>query len=82
MDEQVVKLRKELLTMCWYMRGGITYDEAVFLCQADRQSISEIISDNFPIKSKNFKKIYSGKSTNDLANSDRYKVSLYLRLFD
>ena len=52
MDEQVVKLRKELLTMCWYMRGGITYDEAVFLCQADRQSISEIISDNLETTKK------------------------------
>lgn len=46
------------------------------------KEFDEIISDDFPIKTESFKKIYSGKSTNDLANSGRYKVSLYLRLFD
>jgi hypothetical protein len=46
MDKQVAKLRKELLTMCWYMRGGLTYEESVFLSQVDRQAIAEIIESN------------------------------------
>mgnify|MGYP001052343305 FL=1 len=46
MDAQVAKLRKELLTMCWYMRGGLTYEESVFLNQVDRQAIAELIESN------------------------------------
>ena len=46
MDAQVVKLRKELITMCWYMRGGLTYEESVFLSQTDRTAIAELIESN------------------------------------
>lgn len=46
MDDQVVKLRKELLQMCWYMRGGLTYEESVFLSREERTLIGEIIKEN------------------------------------
>jgi len=52
MDRQVAKLRKELLTMCWYMRGGLTYEESVFLSQNDRITISEIIESNLETTKK------------------------------
>ena len=52
MDRQVAKLRKELLTMCWYMRGGLTYEESVFLSQNDRITISEIIENNLETTKK------------------------------
>jgi hypothetical protein len=32
--------------MCWYMRGGLTYDEAMFLSSEEREIISKIIKDN------------------------------------
>ena len=46
MDAQVVKLRKELITMCWYMRGGLTYEESAYLCQTDRTAIAQLIESN------------------------------------
>jgi len=52
MDTQVAKLRKELLTMCWYMRGGLTYEESVFLSQTDRIAIGEIIESNLETTKK------------------------------
>lgn len=46
MDDQVVKLRKELLQMCWYMRGGLSYEESIFLSREERTLISEIVKEN------------------------------------
>lgn len=46
MDDQVVKLRKELLQMCWYMRGGLSYEESIFLSREERTLIGEIIKEN------------------------------------
>lgn len=38
--------------MCWYMRGGITIDEAFALGYDDRVIISEIIKDNLETTKK------------------------------
>jgi len=32
--------------MCWYMRGGITYNEAMELGNTERELIGKIIKDN------------------------------------
>jgi hypothetical protein len=39
-------VKSEALKLCWYMRGGLTYDEAMFLSQQEREIIAKIISDN------------------------------------
>lgn len=52
MESQVAKLRKELLQMCWYMRGGLSYEESVFLSGDDRKTIAEIIKDNLETTKK------------------------------
>lgn len=38
--------------MCWYMRGGLTYDEAMGLSKVDREIIGEIIKDNLETTKK------------------------------
>lgn len=38
--------------MCWYMRGGITYDEAVMLSFQEREIINTIIKSNLEITQK------------------------------
>jgi len=45
-------IRKNLLKMCWYMRGGITYDEAIMLSHEERKFISEIIEENLETTEK------------------------------
>ena len=39
-------LKQELLKICWYMRGSISYEDAVFLSYNDREMINKIIKDN------------------------------------
>lgn len=39
-------MKKELLRLCWYMRGGMTLVEAYQIDFETREVISEIIKDN------------------------------------
>lgn len=45
-DNDAKALKKDLLSICWFMRGSITYDDAVMLSYQDREIISKIIKDN------------------------------------
>jgi len=40
-------LKEELLRICWFMRGGITYSESHMLTLEERQIVNKIIQDNF-----------------------------------
>jgi hypothetical protein len=46
LDKDSKAIKKDLLTTCWYMRGSITYDDAMLLSLDDRNIISGIIKDN------------------------------------
>ena len=48
-DKEVGAMRKELLQLCWFMRGGLSFDEAVLLSPSDRVAIREIVEENFDI---------------------------------
>lgn len=52
MDKGVEALKKELLQLCWYMRGGLTYEEASYLSLAERRIIRSIIDDNLETTKK------------------------------
>ena len=45
-EDESKAIKKEILKMCWYMRGGLTYDEAVCLGQQERIIISKLIDEN------------------------------------
>ena len=40
------ELKHDLFKICWYMRGGITLEEAYNLCSEDKEIISRIIKEN------------------------------------
>jgi DNA polymerase III delta subunit len=42
-------IKKSLLKMCWYMRGGMTLDEAWITSFHDRELINDIIKENLEI---------------------------------
>ena len=44
--------KEEALRMCWYMRGGLTYDDAMMLSHSEREMINNIIKDNIEITKK------------------------------
>lgn len=46
MDKEARALREEALRFTWWMRGGINFDDAMMLCQADKDIINNIIKDN------------------------------------
>jgi len=52
MDKEVNQIRQEALKMSWYMRGGISYDQALQLSHSERLMVSEIIKDNLETTKK------------------------------
>ena len=45
-DKDSKAIKKDLLTACWYMRGSISYDDAMMLSFDDRTMINDIIKSN------------------------------------
>ena len=45
-DREAKAIRRDLLQMCWYMRGSISYNDAVMLSPEEREIIGKIIKDN------------------------------------
>lgn len=45
-EKESKALRDEALRFCWFMRGGLTYTEAMMLSYNERLIISDIIKDN------------------------------------
>jgi hypothetical protein len=46
MEKQSRAFREETLRFCWYMRGGLTYDEAIMLSNEEREIVSKIVKEN------------------------------------
>ena len=38
--------------MCWYMRGGLSYDDSMMLSQTERELIGKMIKDNLETTKK------------------------------
>lgn len=51
-DADSKALKKNLLKMCWYMRGGLTLDEIYNLSAEDRQLINKIVEENLETTEK------------------------------
>ena len=52
MDKETRSIRQEVLKLCWYMRGGLTYDEGMQLGQVERDIINELVKDNLETTKK------------------------------
>jgi hypothetical protein len=46
MDKETHNIRLDVLKLCWYMRGGVTYEEAMQMSREERDIISEIVKEN------------------------------------
>jgi hypothetical protein len=51
LEKEAKGIKKELLKMCWYMRG-LSYDEAMNLSWDEREIIGEIIKENLETTKK------------------------------
>ena len=45
-------LREEVLRLCWWMRGGLTYEEAYMLSPQERELVGKIIESNMETTKK------------------------------
>ena len=52
MEKETRTIRQEVLKLCWYMRGGLTYDEGMQLSQVERDIINELVKDNLETTKK------------------------------
>jgi hypothetical protein len=51
-DKEITSIREDVLKMCWYMRGGVTYEEGMNLSVGERNIVSAIIKDNLETTKK------------------------------
>ena len=52
MEKSQKELKHELMKICWYMRGGLTYSEASALSPTEREIIAQVVKDNLETTKK------------------------------
>ena len=52
LEAQSKALKEEVLRLCWYMRGGLNYDDAMMLSLDERKIIGKIVKDNLETAKK------------------------------
>jgi len=52
MEKETRDIRLDVLKLCWYMRGGVTYEEAMQMSQTERGIINNIVKDNMETTKK------------------------------
>jgi hypothetical protein len=52
MDKEADSIRQEALKMSWYMRGGLTYEQAMSLGSKERNMIGELIKEHLETTKK------------------------------
>ena len=52
LEAQSKALKEEALRLCWYMRGGLSYEESMMLSLEERKLIGKIVKDNLETSKK------------------------------
>lgn len=52
LEKEAKALKTESIQQCWFMRGGLSYDDAMQLSMTEREIINKLISDNLEITKK------------------------------
>ena len=52
MENESNAIRREALQLAWYMRGGLTYDQALQLSVEERKIINDIVKGNLETTKK------------------------------
>jgi hypothetical protein len=51
-EKEIDDIKKNCLTMAWYMRGGATYTDILNMSNTEREAINKIIEDNLETTKK------------------------------
>jgi hypothetical protein len=52
MEEECASIKKNALSMSWYMRGGVSYTDVLNMSGEEREEIKKIIDSNMEITKK------------------------------
>jgi hypothetical protein len=52
MEGEAKAIRNDVIKMCWYMRGGVTYSEGMNMSYQERDIINNIIKENLETTKK------------------------------
>jgi hypothetical protein len=52
LERQSKAIKEDMLRMCWYMRGSLSYEDAMLLSNEDRNTIGKIVKDNLETAKK------------------------------
>ena len=58
LDRECEGIREEALRLSWYMRGGLTYDQAMGLSPQERRLVNALIKDNLETTKKSGSPFY------------------------
>ena len=48
-EKDTKAIKQELLKLCWYMRGGLSYNDSFLLTIEDKELITKLIEENLKI---------------------------------
>ena len=51
-DSQVKNLKLEIMKICWFMRGGMSWQEALHLSPDERTIVSSLVKENMETTKK------------------------------
>jgi len=52
MENECAAIKKNALSMSWYMRGGVTYEDVLNMSVMEREEIKRIIDNNLDVTKK------------------------------
>ena len=52
MEKETKTIRTEIIKLCWYMRGGVTYEEAMQMSYSERLAMSDLVKENLETTKK------------------------------
>lgn len=52
MEKECTDIKKNALSMSWYMRGGVTYEDVLNMSIVEREEIKKIIDSNLEVTKK------------------------------
>ena len=52
MEGEAKEIRNDVIKMCWYMRGGVTYTEGMNMSHQERDIINNVIKENLETTKK------------------------------
>ena len=51
-DNDTKNLKLELMKICWFMRGGMSWNEALVLSPEERDIVAQLVKDNMETTKK------------------------------